>query len=65
MRKKQNRVKKCCYFFSVSKFMWNYKNFDIFFYYLCKYRALKEMLGEEDDFVPSGPILIGDNDSLG
>ncbi|XP_023346148.1 achaete-scute complex protein T4 [Eurytemora carolleeae] len=27
-------------------------------------RALKEMLGEEDDFVPSGPILIGDNESL-
>ena len=23
------------------------------------------MLGEEDDFVPSGPILIGDNESLG
>ena len=23
------------------------------------------MLGEEDDYVPSGPILIGDNESLG
>ena len=39
------------------RFKWTYPNGDI----------MKEMLGEteEDAYVPSGPILIGDNEAMG